>query len=60
MKIDYDNYDPKIDDLRISISNLTIEESDKEKSGMILDYDEDGNIIGLKTMNASKRIANSY
>ena len=51
-------YDAEVDILRILFSNAPIEESDEEKPGMILDYDKDGNIVGLEVLNASKRIEN--
>ena len=51
-------YDPEVDVLRILFSNAPIEESDEEKPGMILDYDKDGNIVGLEVLSASKRIEN--
>ena len=38
----------------ILFSNATIEESDEEKPGMILDYDKEGNIVGLEILDASK------
>ena len=41
-------YDPGVDVLRILFSNAPVEESDEEKPGMILDYDKDGNIVGLE------------
>ncbi|MEH2305800.1 DUF2283 domain-containing protein, partial [Nostoc sp.] len=40
-------YDPEVDILRIILSDVPIEDSDEEKPGVILDYDEDGNIIAL-------------
>ena len=49
-------YDPKVDILRIFFSNASIEESDEEKPGMILDCDKDGNIVSLEVLSASKRI----
>ncbi len=52
------NYDPEVDILRIILSDVPIEDSDEEKPGVILDYDEDGNIIGLEILEASKRIDN--
>jgi uncharacterized protein YuzE len=51
-------YDPEVDVLRILLSNAPIEESDEDKPGVILDYDKDGNIVGLEILEASKRTAN--
>lgn len=55
MKITYHS---EVDILRIILSDVPIEDSDEEKPGVILDYDEDGNIIGLEILDASKRIDN--
>ena len=57
MKIDYD---PKADVLRISLSSSAIAETAQTNPGMILDYDEDGHIIGLEIINASQRTDNPY
>ncbi len=51
-------YDPEVDVLRILLSNAPIEESDEEKPGVILDYDKDGNIVGLEILDASQRMEN--
>jgi uncharacterized protein YuzE len=51
-------YDPEVDTLRIIFSDVPIEDSDEEKPGVILDYDEHGNIIGLEILDASQRIDN--
>jgi len=51
-------YDPEVDVLRILLSQSLIEESDEDKPGVILDYDKDGNIVGMEVLNASKRIEN--
>jgi len=51
-------YDPEVDVLRIILSNMPIEESDEDKPGVILDYDKDGNIVGLEILDASKRMEN--
>ena len=51
-------YDPKVDILRILFSNVPIEESDEGKPGVIIDYDKNGNIVGLEILDASKRIEN--
>ena len=51
-------YDPEVDVLRILLSDAPIEESDEDKPGVILDYDKDGNIVGLEILYASKRVSN--
>ena len=51
-------YDPEVDVLRILLSNASIEESDEDNPGVILDYDKDGNIVGLEILEASKRVSN--
>ena len=51
-------YDSQVDILRIVLSDSPIEESDEEKPGVILDYDKDGNIVGLEILDASKRTDN--
>lgn len=52
------SYDPEVDVLRILFRNTPIEESDEDKAGVILDYDEDGLIVGLEVLEASKRVEN--
>jgi uncharacterized protein YuzE len=51
-------YDPEVDVLRILFRNAPIEESDEDKPGVILDYDKDGNMVGLEVLNASQRVEN--
>lgn len=51
-------YDPGVDVLHILLSNAAIEESDEEKSGVIIDYDKNGNVVGLEILDASKRMEN--
>jgi len=51
-------YDPEVDVLRILFSQSSIEESDEDKPGVIIDYDNAGNIVGMEVLNASKRIEN--
>jgi uncharacterized protein YuzE len=49
---------PEVDVLRIVLSDAAIEESDEDKSGVILDYDKEGNVVGLEILDASKRVTN--
>lgn len=53
-------YDPEVDVLKILLSHTLVAESDEAKPGMILDYDQDGNIVGMEILNASKRMENPY
>ena len=50
--------DPQVDVLRILFRDSPVEESDEDKPGVILDYDKDGNVVGLEVLNASQRIEN--
>lgn len=47
-------YDKETDILYIKLSDLQIDESDEEKKGVILDYAEDGSLVGIEILNASK------
>jgi uncharacterized protein YuzE len=51
-------YDQEVDVLRIELSNRPVEESDEEKPGLILDYDQEGNVVSIEILNASKRMEN--
>lgn len=51
-------YDPEVDVLRILFNSAPIEESDEDKPGVILDYDKDGNVVGMEILQASKRVEN--
>lgn len=53
-------YDPEVDVLSVLLSDARVTESDQDKPGVILDYDEAGNIIGFEILDASKRIANPF
>ncbi len=49
-------YDPEVDVMRIIFSSTPIEESDEEKPGVILDFDKDGNVVGMEILDASRRM----
>jgi len=51
-------YDPDVDVLRIILSDSVVIESDEELPGIILDFDADGNVVGLEILEASKRVDN--
>jgi YD repeat-containing protein len=50
-------YDPKTDTLSLKLKSGPVAESDEDKPGVILDYDADGNLIGIEVLDASKRVA---
>ena len=51
-------YDSQLDILRIIFSEKPIVESDEDKEGVILDFDADGNVVGLEILFASKKMPN--
>jgi uncharacterized protein YuzE len=51
-------YDAEVDVLTITWHNVPIEESESISPGVILDYDQAGNVIGIEILNASRKIEN--
>jgi uncharacterized protein YuzE len=49
-------YDKEADVLYIKLSSLDVFESDQEKPGVIIDYAENGEIVGIEVLMASKRV----
>jgi len=48
------SYDKEVDVLRILLSERKIVESDESRADVILDYDAEGNVVGMEILNASK------
>ncbi len=52
MKIEFD---PEVDALYVQLTEGDVEATEEIKPGVMLDYDADGNILGLEVLNVSKR-----
>ena len=51
------SYDPKTDTLSFILKeNAAVVESDEEKPGVILDYDERGDLVSMEILDASRRV----
>lgn len=54
------HYDKKKDALYMRFSENPYRESDEVDTGVIFDYDQDGEVIGIEILDASKKIAPSF
>ena len=51
------NYDPRTDTLSVILKDdARIAESDEDKPGVILDYDDRGDLVSLEILDASQRV----
>jgi uncharacterized protein YuzE len=53
-------YDPDKDILQIAFVETIVEETAQIAPGLVLDYDVDGNVIGLELKKASEKMDNPY
>jgi uncharacterized protein YuzE len=49
-------YDAEVDVLRILLQDTAVAESDEERTGIIIDYDASGNIVGIEILDATQRV----
>lgn len=50
------NYYPETDSLYIDLSEKPSVESKEISEGVVLDYDDEGNLVGIDIDNASKKV----
>ena len=49
-------YDQETDTITIRFKDVLVSESDELQEGMVADFDDEGNIVGLEIFEASERV----
>lgn len=50
-------YDQVTDTMTVILKEAAVEESDEAKNGVIIDYDNEGDIVSIEILDAKKRIS---
>lgn len=49
-------YDPNTDTLTVILKETPVVESDEDKPGIVVDWDENGDVVGFEILDASQRV----
>ncbi|MBX7073403.1 MAG: DUF2283 domain-containing protein [Pirellulales bacterium] len=52
-------YDSKTDTLTLVLKAAAVAESDEGHPGVVLDYDANGDLIGIEVLDASRRVSDA-
>jgi len=50
-------YDPDADATYVTLSSAAVQDSAEVAPGVVLDFDEQGRVVGIELLNAGKRLA---
>jgi uncharacterized protein YuzE len=49
-------YDQETDTITVIFKEASVEESDETKTGIIIDYDKQGDVVSIEILDAKKRV----
>jgi uncharacterized protein YuzE len=49
-------YDQETDTITVVFKDALVEESDEAKTGIIIDYDKQGDVVSIEILDAKKRV----
>jgi uncharacterized protein YuzE len=50
-------YDPDADAAYVTLSSAVVQDSAEVSPGVVLDYDDQGRVVGIELLNARKRLS---